>query len=382
MAVVAAMLALVVLPSAAAAAVVGAKPMPSWQSNGRVDVIVVSGTTAYLGGTFTTMRPAGAPAGVGEVVRNRVAAVDLTTGDLLPWDPEASGRVGAIAVDGATVYLGGTFSTVGGKTRRRIAAVDALTGVATAFHAAVNGGVRALAVADGRLYAGGGFTTPQTYVAAFDPVTGAYQSSWAATTDGPVDAIAAAAGGTRIVLGGGFNTLDGAASSAIGAVDPSTGASLPWSWHGPSRYFTTHPFDVVALAADATGVYAAGTGTGGSLLKFDATAGTPIYEGGADGNVVGVALLDGIAYFGGHFNVYCGPVMGYNNCSPTAAGAALRNKLLAVDASTGALQPWHPSANSSLGVFAVGAGAGALAAGGDFTKLAGVAQQGFGAFLE
>ena len=382
MAVAATLVALAVLPAPATAAIAGSHPMQSWQANGRVDVITISGTTAYIGGSFTAMRPAGAAAGTGDVPRNRAAAIDLTTGALLPWNPNASARVDAIAVDGATVYLGGTFATVGGKTRRRIAAVDAATGAATAFHAAVNGEVRALAVAGGTLYAGGGFTTPQAYTAAFDPATGVWQPGWAAATDGPVDAITATADGSRIVLGGGFNTLDGATSSAIGAVDRTTGASLPWSWHGPPRFFTTHPFDVVALAADATGVYAAGTGNGGSFLKFDPATGTPIYEGGADGNVVAVALLDGVAYFGGHFNVYCGAVMGYNNCSSTAPGAALRNKLIAVDAATGALQTWHPSANSSLGVFALGSGDGAVAAGGDFTKLGGAAQQGFGAFLE
>jgi hypothetical protein len=380
---VAAMLvALAVLPSSAGAAIAGSHPMQSWQANGRVDVITISGTTAYIGGSFTAMRPAGAAAGTGEVARGRAAAIDLTTGALLPWDPNASARVDAIAVDGATVYLGGTFATVGGKTRRRIAAVDAVTGSATAFRASVNGEVRALAVAGGTLYAGGGFTTPQAYAAAFDPVTGSHRATWAATTDGPVDAITATADGSRIVLGGGFNSLDGAASSAIGAVDPATGASMLWSWHGPARFFTTHPFDVVALAADASGVYAAGTGNGGSFLKFDPATGSPIYAGGADGNVVAVALLDGVAYFGGHFNVYCGPMMGYNNCSSTAPGAALRDKLIAVDAATGALQAWHPSANSSLGVFALGSGGGAVAAGGDFTKLGGASQQGFGAFLE
>ena len=70
----------------AQAAIVGATPSPSWQANGRVVTIAVSGTTAYLGGKFTSMRPAGAPLGTGEVARNHVAAVDLTTGALLPWN--------------------------------------------------------------------------------------------------------------------------------------------------------------------------------------------------------------------------------------------------------------------------------------------------------
>ena len=37
-------------------------PAATWQTNGRVNVITVSGSTAYLGGQFTSLRPAGDPA--------------------------------------------------------------------------------------------------------------------------------------------------------------------------------------------------------------------------------------------------------------------------------------------------------------------------------
>src|SRR6266571_659993 len=58
---------------------IGTHPVPTWQTNGRVNVIEVYGTTVYLGGQFTSLRPAGAAAGTGEVTRNHVAAVSLTT---------------------------------------------------------------------------------------------------------------------------------------------------------------------------------------------------------------------------------------------------------------------------------------------------------------
>ena len=44
----------------AQAAIVGSTPSPSWQTNGRVTTITVSGTTAYIGGKFTSLRPSGA----------------------------------------------------------------------------------------------------------------------------------------------------------------------------------------------------------------------------------------------------------------------------------------------------------------------------------
>src|SRR5689334_1528383 len=150
----------------AQAAIVGSKPIPSYQTNGRVVVVVVSGTTAYIGGKFTSVRPAGAAAGTGEVARNHVAAIDLTTGNVLPWNPNASSVVDAITVSGSTVYIGGSFATVGGKSRARIAAVDASTGaVLTAFKASVNAEVRAIELSNGHLYVGGAFTTPRAYTA-------------------------------------------------------------------------------------------------------------------------------------------------------------------------------------------------------------------------
>ena len=40
---------------------VGVHPVPTWQANGRVNAIVVSGSTVYLGGQFTSMRPPATP---------------------------------------------------------------------------------------------------------------------------------------------------------------------------------------------------------------------------------------------------------------------------------------------------------------------------------
>jgi hypothetical protein len=361
----------------AQAAIVGSKPSPSYQANGRVAVVVISGNTAYLGGKFTSMRPAGDPAGTGEVTRNHAAAINLTTGALLPWNPNVNGLVDAINVSGSTVYLGGGFGKVGATNRKKVAAVDATTGaLIKGFKTTVNGEVLGIELSNGQLYLGGPFTLPRPNAASVNPTTGAFNSAWAPTTDGPVDAITTTQDGSnKIVLGGAFNTLNGVARNAIGAVSPTTGASLPWAWQGPHRG-SFRPFDVVSFYTDSSGVYAAGTGNGGTVVKSD-SSGNIIWQAGANGNTVGVAVLDGIAYIAGHFTVYCGAVMGMNGCAGTA-----RDHLMAVDATTGALQTWHPSANSSLGTFTVASGSGVIATGGDFTKLGGVAQQGFGEFKE
>jgi hypothetical protein len=361
----------------AQAAVVGSKPAASYQANGRVAVVVISGNTAYLGGKFTSMRPAGDPLGTGEVTRNHAAAINLTTGALLPWNPNVNGLVEAIKVSGSTVYLGGGFGTVGGTSRKKIAAVDATSGaLIKGFKTTVNGEVRGIDLSNGHLYLGGAFTLPRPNAASVNPATGAFNPGWTPTTDGPVDAITTTQDGSnKVVLGGAFNTLNGVARNAIGAVSPSTGASLSWTWQGPHRG-SFRPFDVVSFFTDSSGVYAAGTGNGGTVVKSDSN-GNILWQAGANGNTVGVAVVDGIAYIAGHFTVYCGAAMGVNGCSGTS-----RDHLMAVDATSGALQSWHPAANSNLGTFTIAGGSRVVATGGDFTKLGGVAQQGFGEFKE
>ena len=140
--------------STASAAVVQSTPTPTWQTNGRVLSIQIVGSVAYIGGKFTSVRPAGDPAGTGEVPRNHVAAIDLSTQTLLPWNPNASGTVQAIAVSGSSVYLGGSFGMVGGKSHKDIAAVDATSGAPIAsFKAKPNAEVLTLQVGSGNVYA-------------------------------------------------------------------------------------------------------------------------------------------------------------------------------------------------------------------------------------
>ena len=117
--------------------------------------LLTSGSYLLLGG------------GWNGVIPRRLAARDLGTGNLdAAWNPNITdGAVDAIAVDGATVYASGSFTTVnGGTTRNGLAAFpfpnNALTGVATAFNPNITGGfVLALAAGGGRVYAGGTFTT-------------------------------------------------------------------------------------------------------------------------------------------------------------------------------------------------------------------------------
>jgi hypothetical protein len=359
--------------SSPAWAVVGSHPIPTYQTNGRVQVIVVSGSTVYIGGQFTAVRPAGAAAGTNETTRNRAAAFDTTTGALLPWNPNASGPVRAIAPVGSTVYLGGAFTKVGGKGRNRLAAVDATSGAVAAWNPGADALVLDFGVDAGTLYAGGGFATAggsaRANLAAFSTTTGAL-TSWAPSADGQVKALELTADSSEVIVGGDFTHIDGTSQNHIAALSPSTGAPLSWAKH--------LSYSVIDLAADTSGVYASGSGGGGNFAAFNPATGAQLWIGGTNGNVQAVAAVGGVVYFGGHFDTYCGQRSGQHTCdTPTP-----RKKLLAVDEATGALLPWDPSANSTLGIFALtgDSATGDLFAGGDFTSIGQRNQQGYAQF--
>ncbi len=118
--------------------------------NSIVNALAVSGSTVYVGGGFNN---------VGGATRSRLAAVDATTGSATAWNPNASGAVYALAVSGSTVYVGGTFITVGGAIRNRLAAVGTDGTLSTTWNPNASNTVYALAVSGSTVYAGGSFAT-------------------------------------------------------------------------------------------------------------------------------------------------------------------------------------------------------------------------------
>ena len=74
--------------------------------------LAVSGSTVYAGGLFTT---------IGVLTRNRIAALDASTGSASAWNPNNNSAVNAVIVESDTIYVGGVFSTVGGNPRSGLA---------------------------------------------------------------------------------------------------------------------------------------------------------------------------------------------------------------------------------------------------------------------
>ena len=95
----------------------------------RVKALAIYGNSVFIGGAFRSLDG---------VTRNRLGAVRLIQGDILPWNPNADNDVYAIDVadNGTRVFVGGPFSTINGKDHYSLAMTNNTTGAAYAFPAA------------------------------------------------------------------------------------------------------------------------------------------------------------------------------------------------------------------------------------------------------
>lgn len=352
-----------------AAAAVSTAPDRTAGFNGTVWATAYSGNTVYVAGDFTA-----ALVGTKLVTRNRLAAIDATTGALLPWAPSANARVKALAVSGGSVYAAGEFTAISGVSRDSLARIDANNAaVHSTFKHSILGKPYALAAANGRLYLGGAITgvdgQTRTRLAAFNLSTGVLDASWKPVASDQVETIVATAG--RVYLGGKFHTINGVSGTArIAAVNPSSG--------GVDTTFRSRASVITyGIALTSAGVVAAHGGQGGKVVSYD-YGGAIKWSATFDGDPQAVALLGGTLYVGGHFDNIC-TTSRTGDQGFCVDGAVSRVKLAALDVADGDLQPWTAHGNGVVGVvtMAVSPALGTLAAGGAFTTINGVTQKRF-----
>lgn len=345
-------LGLVSMPATASAAVPFTDTVvQAWGVNGVVRATAIAGDTVVVGGTFTA---AVSPTGV-SIDRRNLAAFSLSTGELLTgWRADTDNTVSALGTDGSSVWAGGTFTTVGGTARSRLVKLDAVTGaVDPNFSPRVNNGVKAVEVAGADLFIGGAFSAvdgvSRKRLAKLHAGTGALDAQFAASADKPVYALALSSTGTLFVSGT-FTLLNGVARLGVGGVNAITGAIS-----GPAFAFTSVP--VYGLDVSPDGVMLFGAQKSNQLTAWTVASGSRKWRVNTDGNAQAVKYFADTVYFGFHD--------GYQGDTTL--------KLLAVDPSTGAVDPsFKPAINSFYGVFAIDASAGGLVVGGTFTKVSGV----------
>ncbi|WP_127842813.1 LamG domain-containing protein [Actinomyces wuliandei] len=203
---------------------VSADALPTVQVDGVVWDQVVVGGTVYAVGSFSSARPAGAAAGVGEVARGNVLAYDIATGELLDWAPVVNGVVNSVdaSADGSVVYLGGDFTSLNGEVTWRVGSVDAVSGRRVPVGASANGSVKAVEVsADGStLYVGGAFTqvnsSARQRVAAVDLATQKLTSFSAQVDNLYVRTIVTAPDSSAVAIGGAFTSVEGSDKPGFG----------------------------------------------------------------------------------------------------------------------------------------------------------------------
>jgi len=185
-------------------------------ANDTVLALAVNGTDLFVGGRFTTL---------GGQSRSRLGEV-TTAGALLPWSPSADDRVKALTLlSSGDVVAGGYFTTVNGENHQRVVRLDATTGDTLSWSSGSTTQVVDLVTGpDDSVYGavagpGGGKVRAWTD-------TGA--SSWIVQMDGDVNAVAYYGG--QVIAGGHWVNLNGGTTlSRLAAFDPDTGA-LDTSW--------------------------------------------------------------------------------------------------------------------------------------------------------
>lgn len=251
------------------------------------------------------------------------------------WGP--AGTVSAVARQGNTLYVGGSFDYVGPSTGP-FATFDLDSAEPSVVAGGFGGSLRAIVALPGGgwIVAGqirrpaGGFAQ----VVRLD-AQGQIDPAWFVDVSGSVESLATDA--TRVFLGGSFSSINGQSRTGLAAVDAATGALLPWN---PVLADVTSAPSVSAVLAHEGALYAAGRFTS---VNGDARAGFAAVDGSSAATLPtmlqGLASVDTMAargdtlYLGGRF--------------PTFADGGV-----ALSIATGQLLPWTTSYSAARGLVA------------------------------
>ncbi|WP_350278150.1 fibronectin type III domain-containing protein [Kribbella sp. HUAS MG21] len=359
----------------------------SWQTNASVNAVAVAGNLVFAGGLFTRVRPPGKPRGTGDAARKYFAVFDRTTGVPTRFAPQVNGPVWSVAVspDGRRVVIGGDFTSVDGAPRSRIAMFDVATGKLVAgWDPAVNYRVAALRVTGSTVYLGGSFgavdRAVRNRIAAVSLGTGALLP-WDPDADDDVHAIELSADGSRVFVGGGFTSIGGGGSHALAMLSPATGEAYPMPAADAIPPLTPGcDSRVKDLEVQGNKVFAANAGAGvgcyDGVLAADTRTGELIWQSHCLGATEAIKAIGNWLYKGSHAHD-CSADGGF----PEKTGM---HHLLVHSTITGKLGPWFPNTNAGgktqVGPLSFASGGNDLWAGGDFTTVNGVPQEGLTRF--
>lgn len=266
--------------------------------NGSVFAARVFGNTLYLAGSFTQVN--GQP-------RNGFAAVDATTGALLPLAPTITGGGPVHLYDvlefNGNIYIVGLFTTVNGQPRLNMAAFTP-AGTVLPWNpdpGGLNPSAQRIRQFGGYIYLGGTFTSLKDStvpvvrrgLAQVDSINGdptAFNPDVTAFTPATVVDFDFDVTNGILYLGGAFTAISGQPRVNAGAVDAFSGAVLPWApqfsgvgvphgilFNNGTIYVSGAFVTATGLNGSFTRVSVAATDAFGNILPFNAavTSGYP-----------------------------------------------------------------------------------------------------------
>lgn len=369
-------------------------PVPAtglpYVEDGAVQAFAQVGSLMVVGGSFTSVRPAG---GTNSLPRRAVLAFDPTTGSLQSFSPMLDGTVQALLAGPTpgTVFVAGTFKNVNGVPSRGLALLDLATGRQVPSFAVprLNGAVTTLRNAAGRLLVGGTFTTAAGLARAgllsASPTTGAVDGFLALPLTGHhncgrvTGAVCAATGaarvavspdGTRLVVIGNFTSVGGVARDqvAVLSLQGATAAVDPgWSTDAYTATCAANQNDSYVRDVDyapaggwfvvvTTGASDPLTTTCDAAARFEDTApaGAPVRPTWTDStgrDTLGSVQVTAAAVFVGGHQRWLNNANGLDSAGP---GAVPRPGIAALDPVNGLPLAWNPGRNPrGVGAFAL-----------------------------
>ncbi|MGO3886977.1 MAG: PKD domain-containing protein, partial [Mycetocola sp.] len=316
-------------PSAQTPATVGAQSLPTTQINGVAWTQVVVGDTVFVGGEFSSARPAGAPRGTNETPRSNLLSYRLSTGELIEgFAPQVNGAVRTLELspEGDRLYVGGNFTAIDGAQRYRFAVYNPTNFKAvTNVQPTINARVDDIAVTSDRIYIVGKFTSANRQqrdgAAVFDRATGAIQP-WAPTVErGAATSVEVSPDGATVAMAGNFNSINRRwNTSGIAGVAADNSATVR-AWP-INRLVTNNGKNALVsnLAGDGGSLY--GTASSHSVrtalegaFKMDWNTGQIQWVADCHGDAYSIAPHEGAVYVSGH-SYYCGNFGGMPQSTP------------------------------------------------------------------
>jgi hypothetical protein len=324
------------------------------------------GERLFIGGYFDAIN--------GEA-RQHLAAIDLANDQLLPWSPNMNCCVSTLALADTTLYVGGYFDYIDEDARGYLAAFDSTTLALQPWYGSVLRYLEVVAVSDTTLLAAN-YAPLERSGGAYCPALAALDASsgkptfpcWPITRERDSDGIPF---GSSFVQDG--LVLDGrlyvtGEFDFVGATKRYRAASFDLanrklnSWDATANSYGA---GYVALAADATTIYAIGTlevvngQSRDGVVAIDAQSGDRRVLHELDGYVYDLAFHAGTLY------------LSYEQYDTE------RNVLVALDATTGVVRWQHEADDKIVQLLVDGE---RLLAVGHFSTIAGQARDGLAAF--